>query len=247
MMAFEAVRGALLNWPGPIEFDGKARVATQCLYGSNGSVGVVVEGGTSEFLVHDDGGAIDEAHGAGATVQGPQKIARPVLQPLGLAMDAHGVIRSPRVGAPDLIGTIVLVANASKEVARELLLRAKRHHRRNIRGEMARLLETKFPKRVEYAKRIIGSTNKSHRFDYVIRLPDSRQFVLDVVLHDPNSINSAVVSHIDLERAKLKGIEQRIIYDDDEPWSSADLSLLRVGARPVPYSEVGRLLDRMAA
>ena len=41
-------------------------------------------------------------------------------------------------------------------------------------------------------------------------------------------------------------IEQRIIYDDNEKWSSSDLSLLQVGATIVPFSQHKEVINRVA-
>lgn len=242
-----AVEAALGRWPAITEMDARILVPTHCLYPSNASVTVIVEGGAEEFIVHDDGGAVDEANAAGARFQEPHKVAGYLVRPFGLAMDENGVIRSPRIPAKDLLGSIVLVANASKEVSHELVDRIKPRLRRNFRADLANLLEIKFPKLIARNVSILGASNKSHKFDLSIKLAEKRQIVIDAVMHDSSSINAAVVANLDVGRAKLEGIEQRIVYDDVEPWTSADLSLLKVGAQAVPFSRLPEVLDRLAA
>jgi hypothetical protein len=40
---------------------------------------------------------------------------------------------------------------------------------------------------------------------------------------------------------------QRIVYDDDEEWSSADLNLLSVGAIAIPFSQSSSVIERVAS
>lgn len=247
MTVHEAVRRALAEWPGAFTAEGRVSVPTHCLYPSNESVAVIVEGGASEFIVHDDGGAVDEIASIGGRLEKSHKLVGYILRPYGLAMDEHGVIRSPIVPPDQLLGTIILVANASKEVAEDLIQRIRPRSRRSFREDLARLLELKFPKHVVRNSILLGASNKPHKFDHIVRLDENRKLVIDAVVNDPGSINAAVVAHLDVNRAKPQGIEQRIVYDDHERWSSADLSLLKVGARPVAFSRVADVLDKLAA
>jgi len=67
------------------------------------------------------------------------------------------------------------------------------------------------------------------------------------VVPDASSVNSAVVAHIDLKMKHLPDVEQRIIYDDSQPWRAEDIQLLKAGARPVPISSLRQSLERLAA
>ena len=71
--------------------------------------------------------------------------------------------------------------------------------------------------------------------------------VLDVVSREASSINAALVAHLDIKNANIRSIEQRIIYDDEDKWSSADLNLLRIGAIPIPFSQAASVFERLAA
>jgi hypothetical protein len=42
-------------------------------------------------------------------------------------------------------------------------------------------------------------------------------------------------------------LEQRIVYDDKEDWTPADLNLLQVGATVVPFSRSSEAIRRLAA
>jgi hypothetical protein len=94
---------------------------------------------------------------------------------------------------------------------------------------------------------VIGKSNKPHKFDNLVRLGRDRQLILDVVTREASSINAALVAHLDVKNAEYDKIEQRIIYDDDDKWSAADLNLLKLGATPVPFSRAAEVLERLAA
>ena len=220
---------------------------THCLYPSNSAVTVVVEGGKQEFLVHDDAGALDEVMSAGASFGRIDSLVRPIVHAQGLEIGEDGVIRSRIVETRQLSATIVLVANASKEAAHELLDRFRPRMRRKFRAELGQLLEIKFPKLVSREVPIVGASNKQHKFHHAVRLGCDRQLLIDAVMHDASSINAAVVAHLDIGNLRNPKIQQRIIYDDSEAWAAADLNLLRVGAPPVPFSRALEVLDRIAA
>ena len=40
--------------------------------------------------------------------------------------------------------------------------------------------------------------------------------------------------------------DQRIIYDDQEEWTTADLNLLQVGAPAIPFSRSAEVIYRLA-
>ena len=165
MNVLDAVASAFAEWPRPTEVDGRTLVPTHCLYPSNSAVMVVVEGGRDEFIVHDDGGAVDEAGAAGRRFEQAHKLVQHIVRPFGLTMTEEGAIRSPRVRADELLGTIVLLANASKEAAQELIGRHKPRGRRNFRSDLSRLLEIRFPKLVARNVAILGASNKQQKID----------------------------------------------------------------------------------
>lgn len=247
MSTREEVTRALAEWPCAYEEEGRVYVPTHCIYPSNSAVTVVVEGGDSTFIVHDDGAGVDEAAAVGGRLRKPHMLVGHLVRSFGLQIDDHGVIRSPLVTRDEILGAIVLVANASKEVAHDLTQRIQPRALRDFRTELSRLLEIKFPKHVNRNAVVVGASNKQHRVDHIIRISERKQLVIDAVTNDPGSINAAVVAHLDIGRAKPIGVEQRIVYDDHERWTSTDLSLLRVGARPVAFSKIGEVLDRLAA
>jgi len=81
----------------------------------------------------------------------------------------------------------------------------------------------------------------------VVSLPDGRRLIVDAVMNEASSINSRVVANLDIRAANDDTISQRIIYDDDEGWSAADLNLLQVGAPAVPFSRSREVIERVAS
>jgi hypothetical protein len=248
MTQLVTVTGCITGWPQAREEDGRVFVPTHCLYPSNGVVVVVVEGGVAQFRVHDDAGALDELESAGGRVSSTFNVMRSVIRRQGLEVADSGAIISPFVSADELAATITLVANASKEVAHRLIDSMRPPPRRDFRAELERLLKRQFgiiPLRRHAA--VIGSSNKQHRFDYAVQIGEQRQLLLDAVMPESTSINAAVVAHLDVKQAKLPNVIQRIVYDDGEMWSAADLNLLQVGAPAVAFSQASEVLKRIAA
>lgn len=247
MTLYEQVKELSSEW-APCWYDGsRVRIATHCLYPSNENVSVVIEGGVNTFVVRDDGGAIREASSAGFSHRKPGQFAHPIIRSFGLTLSSGCEIYSPPVGRDDLIGAIIVVANAAAALAHDLCGRIVFKKRRDIKEQMRELVEEKYRGRYQCGVRLVGGSSKQHKFDYVVAGPRGVQLVLDVVLHDSSSINSAVVANLDLKNANRENLEQRIIYDDHDAWPSSDLCLLNVGAVAVPYSSARDVLSRLAA
>jgi len=246
MSTLEAVKAALHKWPAPRTADRGVSVPTHCLYPSNSVVKVTVEGGEDEFVVDDNAGSLEELEEVKIAPDNAARLIISVARGLGLKVTKGGAICSERVRSHDLEATIVLVANASKSAAQHLL-EAVKPPRRNLRAVIETLLDRDFQNRWRRDSRFAGASNKKHKFDYVVQLKGDRQLLLDVVVPDASSINAAVVAHLDVGHSNVEGLEQRIVYDDEQVWSAADLRLLKVGARAVPLSSLQRALVQLAA
>lgn len=225
--------------------DGYARVITHCLYPTNSFVQVAVRSGLDTFVVSDEGGAIREIESAGAYIENPDKMISQMIHQMGLKV-VKGVIRSPECNASQLGFAIASVSNASRSVADWLFshTRVRPHH--NFKEVVANYLKFAFPDNVR-AETIVGESNKAHRFDNIIHLSNGRRMVVDAVVPDPSSINARVVANMDVKNAGHPDVEQRIIYDDADDWSPADLNLLQVGATLIRYSQAPNVLKRLAA
>ena len=241
----EIVRSALERvTPLHLTPDG-VNVTTSCLYPSGGSVRVRVHGNNDSFVVSDNGGALQEVESAGlGWAQTTPKI-RALLPEICSAQE--GVIRSKVVSRDDLPYVIITVANASKEVAEHLFrsLTIKRDY--DFKQLVAKFLQETFHDQVKHDQPIIGASNKMHYFDNVIQLSNSKRLIVDAVLNDPNSVNARMVANYDVKQANIEGLEQRIVFDDEDKWSPDNIKLMSMAAPMVPFSKSGKVLNRLAA
>lgn len=251
MSLLETVSCALKTWPGIVsETDGIA-VPTHCLYPSNGIVNVFVIGGERKFQVSDGGGALEEFKGSGGSTYNDLSVIRSIAKAHGLEVSKSGAIHSSLVTAEQLVGTIVLVANASKEAAHALEIRIQAVPRKNFRELLASLIDAERAHGlfvdVSTQRTITGASTKSHKFDYDISLAGHKRLLLDTVVPEASSINSVLAANLDVKAAELDKTIQRIVYDDQDNWKSADLALLGLGAIVVPFRNLGPILNRLAA
>lgn len=226
------ISNCLAQMHTPFEIPNGVRINTHCLYPSNAMVQIVVMGRKSSFFVTDDGGAFKEAESAGADMKNQDSKYKDMLERQGLFM-RNGVIFSPEVQIKDVPAALLLVANASKEIADLIFQHRKIARPRNFKAMVREMLKKEFKENRVSGDKIAGTSNKAHVFDNVVHFNDGSRLIVDSVLKDVNSINSRVVANLDIRAAKYKNITQRILYDDSEAWQSADLSLLDVSGVPI--------------
>jgi hypothetical protein len=208
------------------------RVSTHCLYPSNDVVNVTIYGTGSSYIVTDSGRAISEAERAGARVDKPESYAKAKqIKSQGLLME-NGAIRSPVVPLEAVPAAIMLVANASKEVADHIFSTYKIAKKRDFRQMLKELVRSRFSGFDVREDEIIGKSNKAHHFENIIRLPEGDQIIVDAVLRDANSINARCMANIDVLAAHHHRLTQRIVFDDAEDWPASDLNLLGVSGIP---------------
>ena len=224
-------------------------VPTHCLYPSNGIVNVYVSGGAAAFKVTDGGGALSEYLSGGGKTSEDFAYLRAAARPNGLDVSSDGVIFSPTIDIEQLAGTIVLVANASKEAALTLVSKFTPAPKKNFRAMLARLIdgERVLGKILDVTpqRAVVGASTKSHKIDYDIALTSHRRLLLGTAVPEASSINSVLAANLDIERAELPNTIQRIVYDDVDEWKSADLNLLALGAAIIPLSKVRPILTRL--
>jgi hypothetical protein len=222
-------------------------VTTHCLYPSNSWVRVLVRGEANEFLVSDEGGAVDEVTSIGLAFPDAERSIRRMARRQGLKV-AKGQIYSPSVGVDGIGAAVILVANVSKEAAHWGVEHMGFGTPRNFRVELTKLIEGLVGCGIQHQQdgHLVGASNKPHRFEHVIRL-SSRLILIDPVMNDASSINAKVVAHLDVRHAEHLNLDQRLVYDDQAKWLAADLNLLRVGATPVPFSQMPEVLPRLVA
>lgn len=227
--------------------DNGVAVRTHCLYPSNAAVIVFIRGDRGRYVVMDDGRAFSEAEAAGAHFSKSIKRYQRFASRQGLQFK-DGIVKTPEIGAEMIPTAILLVANASKELAEELFGTWRPSSKKDFKEAVRALVRRELIHLRVKEEKIPGTSNKSHHFDNVVHLAGDRRVIIDPVLRDANSINSRVVAHIDLRAAQHRNLDQRIVYDDSDRWTSDDLSLLQVSNVPiVPFSKVSMLVEGLRA
>lgn len=220
-------------------------VPTHCIYPSGEFVRVNVYGSGQSFVVSDEGRAVREIELVGEVIESPDSLIKSTLKQLGVT-SRNGVIRSRSVSREELPFAIACVANASKGSSEWLFAHYKVPSNRDFKAMLRRFLEVSFPASV-HSEKLIGSSNKPHKFESIISVSSGKRIIVDPVVHDSSAINARVVANMDIQRARIPGVEQRIVYDDLEDWSADELNLLQFGAPVVPYSKLPEVLGRLAA
>lgn len=222
------------------------RVTTHCLYPSNNSVSVAVRGGAGQIVLSDDGGAALELSAIGFHDAMTDRQISGFVKPQGLKVK-DGVIYSPMVAMTAAPAALLLVANASKEVADWGSQHLKFRVRRNFKEDLSELLDRYFHDNLKHDSLIVGASNKPHKFGHVIYLPGERKLIIDPVVNDGSSINARVVANMDVRMAQDPKVLQLIVYDDTAEWQSSDLKLLELGAKTVGFSRAETAIRRLAA
>jgi hypothetical protein len=221
-------------------------VTTHCMYPSNGLVQVVVRGGTETIVASDEGSAFGEAAAAGIPVaEHHTRFLANLVRDQGLLM-TNGVIYTPQLPINTAAIAVLHVANASQEIARWFFEHSKVKRQRDFRNLLTEFLRKSFDDLV-HPEVIVGHSNKPHKFANVLFLQRGRKLIIDPVAHEASSINARVVANLDVKANKDPLLEQRIVYDDEESWTAADLNLLQVGAHVIPFSRSAEVIKRLAA
>jgi hypothetical protein len=220
-------------------------VTTHCMYPSNGLVRVVVRGGENTIIATDDGGAMEEATGAGIAFRDYNRQLSHLIKDNGLLI-SEGVIRTPKMPIEAAPLAVLHVANASQEIARWMFDHAKIKRTRDFKALLADFLAKRFDDRVDHNAIIVGHSTKPHKFANVVNLGHEKRLIIDPVAHEASSINARVIANLDVKAVEDPNIIQRIIYDDEESWSPADLNLLQVGAPVIAFSKASQVIERIA-
>ena len=221
-------------------------VTTDCLYPSNSAVRIEVVG-DRVYTVSDRGGALDILASHGVEVKAPTKALRAYADPYGLEVTNSGLICARNVQADLLPAAVTLVANASKDAAMLMLEKERMSPASTFKNDLERALRNEKSWNIIVEYKCIGRSNKEHRFDYAIPLRDNRFILIDAVSDDPGSINSVVVSNLDVQRQKNPKFIQRIVYDDRVEWRSENIMLLEEGAPTLAYTHAMNEIKKIAA
>jgi hypothetical protein len=117
--------------------DDGLRVTTHCMYPSNGFVQVTVRAGTSTVVASDDGGAMGEALAAGIPMRDFSRQLAHRVKDQGLFFKG-GTIFTPKMPIEAAPLAVLLVANASQEIAHYLFEHMKIKRSRDFRKLLCR-------------------------------------------------------------------------------------------------------------
>jgi len=239
----DIVRG----WP-LCDYDGSVYTITTHCQLPNGSLVRLrvrrVEGG---WVVSDGGMAVDEAVASGISRPSFGLNVRRALRTKGLHL-TEGCIESPKVSEDSLFNAVVIVANSCRDIAENLIFAGGLSGEGTLERRTREILVERFHTWVLKSPVIIcGASDRQHKFDTALDLPDGRKVLVDVVRHQGNSINSAIVSNLDIARLNDDRFVQRIVFDPVEDWKSEEIELLSVGATPVALPSLADAIERLAA
>ena len=245
MSVIEIVTEAVGSWCQPYESAPFVVVPTFHSYPSNACVQVFVEGGSDNFVVSDGGGALQVASTLGLGDLDIEKHLRAAARNGCALVNSSGWIFARGATRDSLTSYVSTIAECSKAAAVSCARHFKPDAKVSFKREVAEELVLSFHKRLERKVTLIGHSNKPHKFDFGLRGGGDQIIVIDAVTPDANSINSAIVSHLDVTRANLPHVQQRVVYDDRYKWRAADLSLLTVGATPIGFTQAVSSLARL--
>lgn len=221
-------------------------VPTFAFYPSNSMVQIFVETNGESFVVSDGGGAVDTLHGAGGYTVDYRKFMTPLLRRNESVLSSEGWIVAKRVPAESLTYAISEMTALTMRCAELLLKHFRTMEGFDFRSQVDTSLSNRFHSHVLKKAHLVGASNKTHTFDYLVKLPEGRSIVIDTVVPEASSVNAALVSHLDLKNSEQRDIKQAIVYDDFKPWKSSDLALLSMAAPPIGFSHFNELIERLA-
>lgn len=225
----------------------RIRVTTQCTYPSGGFIEVSVIFGRTTAVVTDDGGAYSEILSAGIQSYPSDGQLASLFREQGLSFK-NGIVSAFRVPVAALPIAVLLVANACKELTHKVYLDARAEIKRDFRKSLSQLLAQTFDGlQIAHNAKISGKY-KRHNFTNVIHLDAERRMIVDPVFPDDTSINTRIISHLDLKKAQKPNYLQRIVYDEEDKWNPDMFSLLGMAEVPlIRFSQSKEALLRAAA
>ena len=237
----------IADWPQVSRTERGAFVRTSCVLPSGSLLQVSIQPAIDGWIVSDEGSATWEASSNGRDIEKSLRGLKSFLSHKGLKY-SNGKIYSARVSSNELPYMVAYLATATLDASRWLIGRADQPKMETLVDQLPRYLQSKFPDLLlPEALSVRGDTDKDYVFKNVLLLPSRKKLILDPVIRQDSSIKSRIVANIDVSRANHKDLIQHIVYDDTEDWTQSELALLTVGAPTIAYSNVGEVVERLAA
>lgn len=242
MSKLEKISKCMERWPQLRAQGAYIVVPTYGLYQSGAIIEVFIEVGEQRAQISDGGGAYKELCRAGDFEFDAMRVLKHFGKRVGFSVDDRGWILISDVDLHLVSSYVAMIADASKEASSTLLKNFKPILEYDFKKFVQRHLHEVFGSGVKQDVRVMGA-DKKHRFDYGVKLSNGQQLLMDLVVTDANSINSAVVSHLDVKRLDESSIIQRIVYNEELDWKSGDLSLLTMGATTIQSKEIPNFIN----
>lgn len=235
------------SWHTCEHLKGSLRFTTMVQAPSGSLITIKIRALGDRWVVSDGGAAFGEALSAGIEKPAVNLNIRRVLRAAGLTFN-EGLIESPPIELGMLQQACAAVANTSRDIAEALITIGRDERELSLDHRTRRLLVDKFHTWVSSKPfHIRGQSEKEHKFDMALLLPNGRKVLIDTVRRHSNAINSVVVANIDIKNLHDESIVQRIVFDPSEPWKPEELTLLKVGAVPVALPQLPMSIEKAAA
>jgi hypothetical protein len=235
------------SWPLCERVGDEHIVVTHCQFPNGSLIKVRIRKSGNGWIASDGGASLDEAVSSGVDKPIFGMNVRRAIRAKGLAF-SEGRIETPRVGVESLFNAVVVIANTARDIAETLIFVGSAFSEETLETRARKILIGRFHSWVSSKPIIIpGASEREHKFENALDLPDGRKVLVDVVKHQGNSINSTVVANLDIQRLNNPKFVQRIVFDPTENWKNEEISLLGVGAMPVSLPSLADSIERIAA
>lgn len=219
-------------------------VTTMCEYPSGESVSLYVEQNRETYFVSDAGKTYEYLKSLGIEYEDASRSFERKLRNFGFQISSAEVF--VKGVSLDLVpATIASLSNALVYLAMSEIDGYKiKDKYSDFRPQVRNVLDSmpKLKDRIFHDKKIIGASNRPHKFHHVINLNDNNFLAIDTVTNDSNSINSVFAGNMDLKLKEDSKAKQKIIYDDRQKWDASALNLLNESAPLVKFTNFAEVI-----
>lgn len=213
-------------------------VTTMCEFPSGESVSLYVEQNKETCFVSDAGKTYEYLKSVGIEYDDASRSFEKKLRSFGFQVSSSEIFAKDI--SIDLVpATIASLSNALVYLAMSEIDGYKiKDKYSDFRPQVRSVLDSmpKLKDRVFHDMKIVGASNRPHKFHHVINLNNNNFLAIDTVANDPNSINSVFAGNMDLKLKEDNKARQKIIYDDRQQWDASALNLLNEAAPLVKFT-----------
>lgn len=213
-------------------------VTTMCEFPSGESVSLYVEQNKETCFVSDAGKTYEYLKSIGIEYDDASRSFERKLKNFGFQVSSSEIfVKDVSI---DLVpATIASLSNALVHLAASEIDGYKiKDKYSDFRPQVRSVLDTNpsLKDRVFHDRKIVGASNRPHKFHHVINLKDNGFLAIDAVANDSSSINSVFAGNMDLKLKVDSRVKQKIVYDDRQRWDASALNLLNEAAPLVKFT-----------